>query len=858
MKKNQIKREFARFSPSLEKGLSKKEVEQRASEGAINRPSKKVEKSYLRMLFDNIFTPFNIALFVIAALFLFFMIYLNVTGRHDVVEKDFGISKFGFLIPAVVNSTIGSVQEIHGRRVLNKLKLLNQAKANVIREGQNISLYAEDIVLDDVMRLSAGEQCLADSILQEGEIYVDEGMLTGESDPIAKKKGDFVYAGSSILVGSGIAIVERVGDDTFAHSLSGQAKELPRHHSELMTIINRIIRFLAYAILVVVAVIITTLCIKITIHGGNPEVFGSSLSLSDAATWGRIVITSGAFAVGMIPEGLVLLTSVALMVSILKLARQKTLIQELYSLENLSRVDTICLDKTGTLTDGTMNVVEARFLGNEEEATCYLRHLLGAFSETNPTSAALDEKYGHEASSEIKDKIPFSSIKKHSGIVYENGDTILLGAPEYLLTEDAKELEFVKEKAKEGKRVLGLTKNEEPIAFYVIEDHIRLSAKETLTFFYENGVDIKIISGDNLLTVSKIASECGVKDVEKGISLEGMSLEKVKEIVKDNTIFARVSPEQKLAIVEALQENGHKVAMTGDGVNDILALRKANASITFAKATDAAKSCSDVVLLDNDFKHLKEVVGQGRRVVNNIERAAILFLMKTTAIIGLAFALIPFKKGQFLYSVENIYLLQTAVIGVGGFLLSLESHKEPIRGSFMRNVFSKALISGLLVLAAAIAPLILCRSTALFNGTPVISEDSAKSLISILTGLAGFVCCVCMCTPFTRYRFICLIAVILFGTFLVFALPTSIVGGKATSFSMFVSPDGNFFHAPFFQVAFQPWNSEVMIELHKNYVNYVVMGSFLLIAFPLYGATYHFVNKRFVLGHVKKESSNKN
>lgn len=825
--------------PDIHQGLSLEQVAELRENGFANKTSKSIEKSFLRILFDNTFTPFNVALFVIAAIYLAFIIYLAASGNGETVSKDFGISKFGFLIPAVINALIGSVQEIHGKRVLSKLKLLNQARAITVREGERATVLAEDIVLHDVLQLSAGEQCLADCKLEEGFLQVDESMLTGESDPVEKHPGDMVLAGSIVVVGEGLAYVERVGDDLFASEMSSQVRALPRHRSELMDSINKIIRKLAHAIGIVVAVILITLCVKIHLYGNEPGVFAGDelLSLSSPTTWGKIVLTAGAFAVGMIPEGLVLLASVALAVSIIKLAREKTLVQELYSLENLSRVDTICLDKTGTLTDGTMEVVESLFYGNEQECVRLLRMILGAFDTANPTSAALADKYGKESFSGILERYPFSSEKKRSGVRIEEGE-ILLGAPEYLLSDNHPALMDSRKRAAEGKRVLALTKDGVCLGLFVLNDHIRAAAKETIHFFYENNVQVKIISGDNMLTVSKIAEICGVKDTNKAVSLEGVPLEDIPTLVDDNVIFARVSPEQKLALVEALQNKGRKVAMTGDGVNDILALRRADASITFSKATDAAKACSDVVLLDNDFCHLQEVVAQGRRVVNNIERSAILFLMKTTAIIGLAFCLIPFKRGQLWYSGENIYLMQTSVIAVGGFLLSLEPQKEPIRGSFLSNVVRKAILSGALVLLAAILPLILSRAPLLFGQDPIISDDNAKSLISIMTTLAGLVCAITMCIPFSKYRVFCMSAVVVATLFLAFALPTSFVGGQVTSFSMFRADDGNFFHAPIFQVAFQPWNSEVLVSIHGDVRNYIVMAAFMAVAFPVYGYLY--------------------
>lgn len=817
-----------RFNPSPLEGLSAEQIKQRKAEGKANIPTKKVEKSSFRILIDNTFTPFNIALFSIGAIFLFFMIYFTVIGRKDVVEKDFGISKFGFLIPAVANSIIGSVQEIHSKRVLSKLSLLSQSQATLIREKETIKANSEEIVLDDIMKLAAGDQCLADCILIEGEVSVDEGVLTGESEPIIKRKGDLIYSSSSILTGSCLCKVEGVGDDAYASKLSDKVTSLPRHKSVLMTNINRIIVFLSYAIVVVAVIVVASLCIKITLYGNDESVFGQILSLSDPAAWGKIVLTTGAFAIGMIPEGLVLLSSVALAVSIINLSKKKTLIQQLYSLENLSRVDTICLDKTGTLTDGEMVVSSSRLLIDEEEAKGYLQDLLGSFEESNATSNALIKEFG-KREAKIKEKHPFSSATKQSSIIYEDGTSICLGAPEYLFKEQD---EFVLSKAKEGKRVVSLSKDGKRIADFVLEDHIRENAKEAISYFYENGVDVKIISGDSPLTVSKIASYCGVKNADKYISLEGVKIEEIPQIVNEYVIFARVSPEQKLAIIEALQNNGKKVAMTGDGVNDILALRKANASITFAKATSAAKACSDVVLLDNDFVHLKDVVGQGRRVVNNVERSAILFLMKTIAIIGLAIFLIPFKKGQMWYSVENVYLLQGCVIGIGGLLLSLESHKDPIKGTFERNVFPKAFAAGILVLLGALVPIMCNRIPLLYGGQSVISDANAKSLISILTTLAGFIAAITMCTPFTKYRWICFSLMVLAGLLMAFGLPTSYIGGQTTSFSMFVSPDGNFFHAPVFHVAFQPWNSEVLIELASSWQCFLIIGLFVLIGLP--------------------------
>ena len=829
--------EIKSIDPEINHGLTAEQVEERIQAGKVNVIKNKVDKSYGRIIFDNLFNPFNIVLISIALVFLFFVIYLYSNGYGEVADKSFGFSKFTFLIPVLANSIIGSIQEINSKLTLKKLKIVNEANSSVIRSGQEKKIPISEIVLDDIAHLKAGDQASADMIIKEGQVEVDESLLTGESDAVKKTVGDTIYSGSSILVGACYCKVSKVGDETYASTLSNKVKNLARHKSELMTTINNIVKALAVLLVVITAVVIVTLCIKISRWGGDPSVWGEvdegiTYSLNDVGTWSKIILTAGAFAIGVIPTGLILLTSVTLAVSIVKLAREHTMIQELYSLENLSRVDTICLDKTGTLTDGTMTVVETKAYIPLEEVKRHIQVLLGASDDLNQTAIALQNEFG-SVKENIKERLPFSSKTKSSGIVYLNGDRLTLGAPDYLLDKEGAEYAFVEEKAKEGKRVLAFLLNDKVIALFVIKDNIRSSAKETLAFFYENGVDVKIISGDNALTVSKIACDCGVKNPDKAISLEHIQLEEIPSLVEEYTIFARVSPEQKQAIVEALQAKGKKVAMTGDGVNDILALRKSNASITFAKATDAAKACSDVVLLDNDFSHLKEVVGQGRRVVNNVQRTAILFLMKTFAIAALAFVLIPFKRAQMYFSVENIYMMQTSVTAVGGLLLSLEGTKQPIKGTFKDNVLWKAIVAGSVIVLAVLIPIWLNQIPKMMGNQPIVNNSNVGSLISILATIAGVDVAIAMSLPINRYRLIVIGIIILTALLLGFALPTSYIGGKASSFSMFKSPDGNIFHSEFFKEFFQPWNAPSVKELNAERGAYLTMVIFFSLVLPI-------------------------
>ena len=830
--------QIARVKPDKEAGLTSAQVEERRNAGWSNAVTDKNDKSPAQIVFKNVFTFFNTILFSIAVIFAVFIVYLYSTGNAAVVDKHFGFSKFLFLIPAVMNVTIGTIQELHSRRIIKSLRIVSEVRCRVLRDKEAQTIHARDLVIDDVVLLGAGDQASADLILLSGEVSVDESMLTGESDYIKKLPGDTILSGSSVILGEGRACVTEVGNDTYASGLSSKVKSIDGHKSELMQTIFKIIRALAVALVVVEAAVIGTLIYKISVNGGNADIFdGMTLSLSDPVSWARIMITGGSFGVGVIPSGLVLTTSVTLMLSSVALSRKQTLIQELYSLENLSRVDVICLDKTGTLTDGTMNVVDVKLYAHLEEVEAHVRALMAAAENRNQTAEALYKRFGKAEKPAHKEVIPFSSAVKSSGIVYEDGKKLLLGAPEYLLPAGDGRLSFVTEQAKEGRRVLAMTLNEELLCFFVIEDHIRESASGTLKFFAENGVTVKIISGDNPLTVSKIAEQCGVKDADKHISLEGVPLERIPDLVEDYTVFARVSPDQKEALVAALQAKGHKVAMTGDGVNDILALRRSDSSITFAKATEAAKSCSDVVLLDNDFSHLQDVVGEGRRVIGNVQRTSVLFLMKSIAFIVLSFALIPFAKGQMWFSIENAYMLEAAVIGLGGFLLSLEYQRRPVRGAFLSNICLKALAAGGLAAAAILLPVMVYTIPVYFGAAPLIRAENIRSLMTILLALAGIVVIFVMCMPFNRYRAFTLCAVIFTATFLGLMLPTSYIGGQPTGAGMFAfdsSAGQTFSDCIFMREFFKPWNSAVIRNLMSDPTVYQICKIFVFSSVPLF------------------------
>ena len=803
-----------------QKGLAKEEALRREKDGYDNSFNAKTGKTYGEIFKSNIFQFFNFVLYGIAILFMVFSIVLKATGNEDIVPTYFGFSKYLFLGPVTINIIISIIQECRSKRVLDKLRLVTESKSIVIRDGVKEKIPSSRIVYGDLIYLETGDQCPVDMKVVSGKAELDESMLTGESDPVEKvnENGKNVaYAGSFLVSGAIYGIATAVGASTYSNQLSTKLKGITKTKSELMKSIYRIINFMATVLLVMLLLVLGTMIYKVIRWGGNLSVFETEMNLAYPETWAKITVTAAAFAIGVLPTGLVLVTSITLAASVVILAGQNTLIQELYSLENLSRVDTICLDKTGTLTDGTMNVDKVIYYGEEASTHNLISTLVASMKSYNQTGKAILNYFGGESSFNIKEDIPFSSARKYSGAVLVDGRKLLLGAPEYLC-DDKIILDTAKHFASEGKRVLLFKVDETPSALIVLKDGIRKSAPETIAFFNENGVDVKIISGDNIETVSKIASLCGVPNADKAISLENVSIEELDEICAEYTIFGRVSPEQKESLVEALQRKGRKVAMTGDGVNDILALRKANSSITFEKATDAAKSCADVVLLDNDFSHLKEVVGQGRKVVNNTQRSSILFLMKTVCIVLLALFLIPFKRGHMVFSIENIYLMQTAIIAVGGFLLSLEPSRKPIVGTYRENVYPKALASGVVLLLGALTPVIL-------NAMGLLSADNTTALISILTTIAGIAVLIRLAWPFTLYRWIVFGAVIVVVLFLSLALPKTYLGGMPTSSLDIVS-------GAFANEFFQPWNSAVYTNIFSQPGAWVTILTYSIIAYP--------------------------
>ena len=704
-----------RFNPNIDVGLTKEQVKMRIEQDLVNKDTTVPTKTIKKIIFDNLFTLFN---------------FLNV-GLAIAVFCVSSYKNLLFMGIVICNTLISILQEIRSKIVIDKLSVIASSKAKLVRDSKVVDIEIEKIVLDDIILFKAGNQIVTDSIILEGEVSVNESFITGETELITYQKGDMLKSGSFVVVGSCKAKVEHVGLDNYTQVISKDAKYVKSINSILMNSLNKIIKL--------ISIVIIPLGIILFITQYNID---KNLEYS--------VIHTVAALIGMIPEGLVLLTSTVLAVSVIRLAKLNVLVQELYCIEMLARVDVICLDKTGTITDGNMEVINSITLDKKYNIEEIMGNIIYHLDSDNATSEAMNRKFKKQDKYTFIKSIPFSPEYKYSGVEFKEG-TFIYGAPEFLYDKEIKEVT-----ENQNNRVLLVCKREKqniPIGIIVLKDTIRKNAKKTLGYFKKQGVDIKIISGDNVKTVCNIAKEAGVEDI-RGIDVSKLDEASLDEAVLNNNIFARVTPIQKKKMVEILQKNGHFVAMTGDGVNDVLALKQADCSITIKQASDAARNVSQLVLLDNDFDSIPSIVGEGRRTINNIERSATLFLAKTSYafLVAIIFIFVSFK-----YPFEPIQLSLTNffTIGIPSFILALEPNNERIKGNFLFNVFSKAFPTSLTILLNIV---VISALSSLFRLNP----SQVSTLCVIMTGFTGFLLLFKICMPLNRLRF-GLIILLIFG-----------------------------------------------------------------------------------------------
>lgn len=709
-------------------GLTDEEVRQRVEEGLTNRADISTDKTTKEIVISNVFTYFNLIFLVITILLIMVGSFRNLT----------------FLPIIIGNTVIGIVQEIRAKKTLEKMSLLNAPRADVIRNGSVKQISTEELVKDDVILLTAGKQICADAVVISGNIQVNESLLTGEADEVEKTEGSTLMSGSFVVSGECYARLEKVGNESYISKLSLEAKSMGgKEQSEMIRSINLIVKWVGIVIIP----------IGLILFWQSHFVNGESITKSVTSTVAAII--------GMIPEGLYLLTTVALALSTMKLARKKVLLHDMKSIETLARVDVLCVDKTGTITEPDMKLKEIFLCKNSgadgtqtaltlDELKSLILDYANASVDNNATMLAL-KAYAAETSTNNTSALhrttvsqqAFSSSLKYGSVTFSDG-TYLLGAPEFIMHEDfARIEEEIIPYADKGDRVLlfarydgenvenGINGSVTPLGFVALANPIRENAVKTFEYFKSQGVAIKVISGDNPRTVSRIAIQAGIESAESFVDAATLDTEdKIADAVNKYTVFGRVTPKQKKQLVKALQAKGHTVAMTGDGVNDILAMKDADCSVAMASGSEAVAQAAQVVLLDSDFAHMPDVVYEGRRVVNNIQRSASLFLVKNIFSLLLSlFSVIlmvtyPLEPAQ-------VSLISMFTIGVPGFLLALEQNKDRIKGRFITNVMLKALPGGLTDVIA-VGALVVCGEVF------CISDASIGTIATLVLSVVGF------------------------------------------------------------------------------------------------------------------------
>lgn len=749
---------FVNVEAGADDGLNDEQVEERELRGMTNKVDNSISKSYLKIFTTNIFTLFNLLNIFLACLIIIF------NGQ---------IKNMLFAGIAMINLVIGIIQEIRSKRALDKLSLVSAPSIEAVRNGQVVEISTDDIVIDDIIILKQGSQIPTDCIVVGGECEANESLLTGEQDDIHKGIGDQLMSGSFVQSGKCRARVMAVGEDTYASKLMSEAKKFKKSKSELMRSINWIIR--------IATIIIFPLGILMFITNMK-----HATSISGAVT------STVSSVIGMIPEGLVMLTSVALALGIVRLAKKRTLVQDLYSIEALARVDVLCLDKTGTITEGSMQVesvhVYSSKFGSPDDI---MANLVNALGKNNATFEACAEYFSSNETYKVSKLMPFSSARKWSGASFSGVGTFIVGAPEFVLKERYSLVERnVNEYAMEGYRVLVLVTTPESlqdgamdpakmelVALIVLSDKIRSTASATFEYFEQQGVQLKVISGDNPLTVSKVAERAGMKNAEKYIdaSVDLDTPDKIYEAAEKYTVFGRVSPSQKKELVAALKAHGHTVGMTGDGVNDVMALKESDCSIAMASGSDASRNVAQLVLLDSDFSSLPSVVSEGRRVINNIERASSLFLVKTTFSAVLSLLLIIFQFSTYPFEPIQLTLINALFVGVPSFILALEPNDRRVKGNFLSKVFKRALPAGLTV---AFAIILVCW---MYNDIGFDVSPQISTMSVFITASVSFVVLVQVCMPYTKDK-IFMLALLLVA--FIFAVSNSFLSEKFSLVSL--------------------------------------------------------------------------
>lgn len=683
-------------------GLTNKEIEKRIKNGKINYNTTIKTKSVKEIFRTNICTLFNFL-----NLFLAFLVFLVGSYKNLL-----------FLGTILCNTFIGIIQELKSKRIIDKLSLIVSKKVTVIRNKKEQQIEPDQIVIDELIKLAPGEQIVTDAKILKGTIEVNESLITGEMNPIRKQIGGKILSGSFVVSGEALAQVIHVGEENYTYKITKQAKYLKPIGSEIMKSLKKIIKLVSYIIIPVGIVF-----------------FLKQMNIPNNTIQNSVVNTVAAL-IAIIPDGLMLLTSTVMAISVIKLSKYNVLVQEMYCIENLARVDTICFDKTGTLTKGIMQITQYISI-KKQKIEEIIKEICFNLDNHNATMNALIKKYGKSNNYKVKETIPFKSENKWSGVTFEKYGTYIIGAPEMLLND----LKVVK-KYQEDNRVIVLVhsneelikeqlpKDLELIGFFLIEDVIRKEAKETIEFFQKNEVDVKIISGDNPTTVSKIAQKLNLSFCKNYIDTTNLTEQELKAAAIKYNIFGRVTPQGKQILIKSLQENNHTVAMTGDGVNDVLALKQADCAIALSSGTEAARNVSELILLDSNFTSIPKIVLEGRRTINNIERSASLFITKTLYAL-LLLILFMFVKKTYPFIPIQLTLTSVFTIGIPAFILALEPNNDRVKGNFLINVTSVAFPTAITIIFNIVLLLI---ASEIIN----MKGQDISTIAVLLLGTTGF------------------------------------------------------------------------------------------------------------------------
>lgn len=785
-------------SKNYKDGLTDEEVNERIEnlqvniEGMVESKFTKNFKLVFKVITKNTFTFFNILYIIVLILLLVANAWNKQAGVNDSVKQllnlgsdktfEFGLATFSFVIIVSINLVIGIIQETKSKIAINKLKLLTNPKVTLVRNGEKVVMKETDVVLDDIVYLTPGIQIVADMVLLEGEVEVNESQLTGESVPIKKKVNDVIYSGSFMVSGTSYAKVIHVAKMNEINKLTSQAKKYTEPNSQILSGLRKLLVVMGF---IIVITSVAMYAWSWNWKGFRDLLYGGDLSNPDLiiplkANYIVAIKPITAAIIGMIPAGLYLLTSVALSVGVFRLSKHNTLVQDNYCIEMLARVNVLCLDKTGTITNGKMTVIKHEIINEPDKTNIedVISSMNAALQETNATAQALANYYGIKSVLTPTMVVPFSSDRKYSAVSFGETNTYIIGAPEFVLKSGfEKYADKISDYANKGLRVLCLAHSNlavkdgkvqrvpKLIALILIEDQIREEAKDTIEYFKESGVEVKVISGDNPVTVSEVARRVGIENASKCVSLDGMSEDEVIEAASKFTVFGRVKPEQKKLLVQALKKQGKTVAMTGDGVNDIPALKEADCSIAMASGNDSVKGVAQLVLVDSNFASMPKVVAEGRRVINNVQQTAMLYLVKTLFMTFLAIltasgffyllgqkdADIPLyqrflRNATFPFSGSNqLLILEMFAIGIPSMFLALQANNTPVKGNFMRNALKSAIPGAAGIVGAIVF-------TYWFSREYGFEVPEVKTVVAMTATLTLLVVMCRACLPFNKKK----------------------------------------------------------------------------------------------------------